>query len=177
MTESENAFAAVRDLAQTFSSNAQSLPAQKKIVETTKLIGFRLLGSDCVIALDEISEVLTPPEFTKLPRVKSWVRGVSNVRGRLLPVVDFAQYLGGTIAGKPREQRVLVIDLRGVYVGLLVDGVMGMKTLPVDQYSAAPVAGPLARYVEGGYMDGERCLALFRPLALLDDGEFMTVAA
>ena len=114
MTDAENAFSVVRDAAAQFSGGTTGLPAEKKIIETTKLIGFRVIGQDCVIRLNEISEVLTPEAYTKLPRVKRWVKGVSNVRGRLLPVVDFAAFLGGTITGRPREQRILVIELRGV---------------------------------------------------------------
>ena len=176
MTDAENAFSVVRDAAAQFSGGTTGLPAEKKIIETTKLIGFRVIGQDCVIRLNEISEVLTPEAYTKLPRVKRWVKGVSNVRGRLLPVVDFAAFLGGTITGRPREQRILVIELRGVYVGLLVDTVLGMLTLPVDQYSEENSGGSLEPYLEGSYQDEERSLALFSPMKLLDDKEFMGVA-
>src|SRR3546814_12949740 len=51
-------------------------------------IGFRLGEHWYVAPMGEVSEVLHEPRYTHLPGVKPWVRGVANLRGRLLPLMD-----------------------------------------------------------------------------------------
>lgn len=125
MSEGQDIFGAIGDVVKRFGKSVYGLPAQKKIIETRKLIGFSLLDEQYVIPLEEINEVLEVPDCTKLPRVKSWVRGVSNVRGRLLPIIDFADFLGAKLVGSTRERRLLVFEVAGAYVGIIVDQVYG----------------------------------------------------
>lgn len=169
-------FSAINSVVSRFGQASYGLPAQKQIVETRKLVGFSVLGDDYVIPLNELSEVLDVPECTKLPRVKSWVRGLANVRGRLLPIIDLADFLGGSLAGSVRDRRVLVLDMDGIYVGLIVDGVQGIKSLAVDQYKEARNNGPLVHFVEGSFSDEDRDLPLFCAHKLIEDGQFLSVS-
>ena len=176
MSDGQDVFTAISDVVKRFGKSVYGLPAQKKILETQKLIGFSLLGAGYVIPLDEISEVLEVPECTRLPRVKSWVRGVANVRGRLLPVIDFANFLGGKLTGIPREQRVLVFEIHAAYVGIIVDQVYGMKALPVDSYQPRASESPLAEFIDGKYADENEGFELFRPQKLIENDHFMNVS-
>jgi CheY-like chemotaxis protein len=88
MSEGTGIFATISDVVKRFGQSDYGLPAQKQIAQTEKLIGFSMFDTEYVIPLDEINEVLEVPKCTKLPRVKSWVLGVANVRGRLLPIID-----------------------------------------------------------------------------------------
>ena len=169
-------FSAINSVVSRFGQASYGLPAQKQILETRKLVGFSVLGDDYVIPLNELSEVLDVPECTKLPRVKSWVRGLANVRGRLLPIIDLADFLGGSLAGSVRDRRVLVLDMDGIYVGLIVDGVQGIKSLAVDQYKEARNNGPLVHFVDGSFSDEDRDLPLFCAHKLIEDGQFLSVS-
>ena len=104
-------FSVISNVVSRFGQLTYGLPAQKEIVETRKLVGFSVLGDNYVMPLNELSEVLDVPECTKLPRVKSWVRGLANVRGRLLPIIDLADFFGGSLAGAVRDRRVLVLEI------------------------------------------------------------------
>lgn len=177
MSNENPVFSRLAELSQRFSDASTGLPAQEKIVETRKLIDFQLVGKNYLVPLDEVTEILPVPEVTRLPRVKNWVRGVANVRGRLLPVADFANFLNRHLSNSPRDQRVVVLDVRGIYVGLIVDQVFGLKTLPVDKYHKAKIEGPLADYVDGFFVEGDLTLPLFRPAKLIEDRQFMGVAA
>ena len=95
MSKVKKLFSAISSVASRFSETVYGLPAQKEIVEARKLIAFSVLGYDYLIPLNEVNEILELPESTKLPRVKPWVTGLANVRGRLLPIIDHGQhYLG-----------------------------------------------------------------------------------
>jgi twitching motility protein PilI len=94
MSQGKEIFSVISEAVQRFAQSDYGLPAQKKIAQTEKLIGFCLFDLEYVVSLSDISEVLEVPKCTKLPRVKPWVLGVANVRGRLLPIIDFAKFLG-----------------------------------------------------------------------------------
>lgn len=176
MVDKNDVFAAISNVVKRFGKSDHGLPAQKQIAETEKLIGFSLLETEYVISLSEISEVLEVPKCTKLPRVKSWVVGVANVRGRLLPIIDFADFLGRKLVGPHRARRVLVFEVANNYLGLIVDQVYGMRVLPVTSYQPASEKGPLGRFIDGKFVDGARTIELFRPQRLIENNQFMNVS-
>jgi twitching motility protein PilI len=176
MADGTDVFAALSNLVKRFGASSQGLPAQKEIVKTEKLISFSLLDREYVIALAEVNEVLEVPKCTRLPRVKSWVVGVANVRGRLLPVIDFADFLGRKLTGPARGRRVLVFEIANNYLGLIVDQVHGIRSLPTDSYQSATETGPLANFIDGQFVEGAAGIELFRPQRLIEDNQFMRVS-
>ena len=169
-------FSIISSVVSRFGQSTYGLPAQKEIVETRKLVGFSVLGDNYVMPLNELSELLDVPECTKLPRVKSWVRGLANVRGRLLPIIDLADFLGGSLAGSVRDRRVLVLDMDGIYVGLIVDAVQGIKSLAVDSYRESRNNGPLVHFIDGSFTEENQDTPLFCAHKLIEDSQFMSVS-
>lgn len=153
--------------------------ARDQVVMSWSGVGFLLGEHYCVAAMDDIAEVLTEPASTRLPGVKPWVRGVANVRGRLLPLIDLTFFLGEARTTDQRQRRVLVIEKGDTYLGLIVDDVFGMQHFPVDNYhlDSAIANERLAKYAQGAYQHADRNWALFRPNQLINDTDFYTVAA
>ncbi|WP_461520350.1 chemotaxis protein CheW [Porticoccus sp.] len=179
MTSQRSPFKVLLSLAQRYAENARGLPAQQDIVATRKVVCFSLLGHNLALPLEELIEIIEMPQYTPLPRVKYWVLGMANLRGRLLPVINLAEFLGGKLNGAPKVQRVIVIDMSGVFVGLAVDRVYGMRHFKVDTFTrrADLVPETLAPYVEGSFAQQDSVWMLLRPCQLLNDQRFMEVAA
>ena len=177
--DNNEAYRALADLSRRYGAHARSLPAQIDVTPTRTVVCFHLLGSPVAILLDEMSELFEVPHCTRLPRVKPWVRGVANVRGKLTPIIDFASFLGGRLQTAPKRQRVLLIERDGIAAGLIVDDVVGMKHFRVDAYSERRDVVPprLARFVPGTFLNDGEYWALFRTEALFSHGEFLDVAA
>jgi len=169
-------FSVISNVVSRFGQLTYGLPAQKEIVETRKLVGFSVLGDNYVMPLNELSEVLDVPECTKLPRVNHGVRGLANVRGRLLPIIDLADFFGGSLAGAVRDRRVLVLDMDGIYVGLIVDAVQGIKSLAVDNYKESRNNGPLVHFIDGSFAEENKDTPLFCAHKLIEDSQFMSVS-
>eukprot|EP00730_Choanoeca_flexa_P006758 TRINITY_DN12220_c2_g3_i1.p5 TRINITY_DN12220_c2_g3~~TRINITY_DN12220_c2_g3_i1.p5 ORF type:complete len:112 (+),score=9.96 TRINITY_DN12220_c2_g3_i1:909-1244(+) len=85
MSDTQHPFELLQQLAGQCRQQAAGLPSQDEVSETWSGVGFRLAGHVMLAAMGEITEILHEPRYTALPRVKAWVRGVANVRGRLLP--------------------------------------------------------------------------------------------
>ena len=93
-------------------------------------VAFRLSAENFLVAREETREVLGfPSVVTRVPGAKTWIRGIANVRGQLLPVVDLRAFLGGGATNTGRSTRVLVANHREVPAGLLVDEVLGLPPL------------------------------------------------
>jgi len=142
-------------------------------------VGFRL-GSDHFVAdRAEVKEVLSVPESTtRVPGAKSWLRGIANVRGQLITVVDLKAFLGGGISMPDRRSRVLVVSSRDVPTGLLVDEVLGFRRFNASDYRTDAIT-PIIRcdgYIEGSYRRGAEAWPYFRLSKLLADGQFLTAA-
>jgi twitching motility protein PilI len=128
--------------------------------------------------MGEVSEVLHEPRFTQVPGVKPWVKGVANLRGRLLPIMDLCAFLGHELSVARRQRRVLVVEHQDVFAGLMVDEVLGLQHF--SQGSLEPVAvdavhGPMAAFVEGCFQ-GEQTWRVFSPFALARSQGFMNIA-
>src|ERR1044072_9205621 len=76
-------------------------------------VAFRMAGELYLAAREETREVLAvPPGLTRVPGAKPWVKGIANVRGQLLPILDLRQYLGSGVTPNSRNVRVIVVNHR-----------------------------------------------------------------
>jgi len=99
---------------------------QKSAVDEWVGIGFRLGAEQFVTGRGDVREVLPLPEHvTRVPGAKPWLRGIANLRGQLLTVVDLKALLGNGSVTPDRRARVLVVASRDVPTGLVVDEVVG----------------------------------------------------
>ena len=177
MSDTTHPFDLLLQLAAHCRRQAAGMPAQQVVAETWSGIGFRLAGQPMVAAMGEISEILHEPRYTALPRVKSWVRGVANVRGRLLPIIDLSHFLGAPSSAPRKQRRVLVLDQDDLFVGLLVDELFGMQHFPVSSFSTSVPDLPmeLRPFVVGAYTR-EQVSLIFNFRALARDQAFLDVA-
>jgi twitching motility protein PilI len=178
MPEPQAAFKALLDLAERSRTTATGLPAQADIRPQWSGIGFSLMGNYFVAPIGEVSEMLQIPNYTHLPGVQPWVKGVANVRGRLLPLFDLAVFFGDRLTGSRKHRRVLVLETETLYSGLMVDRVFGMQHFPMDEYNQQPGLIPdnVAPFVTGSYPLAGQQWSLFRPALLADDPRFTNAA-
>jgi chemotaxis signal transduction protein len=133
----------VTELALTSKVTAQppAEPAATAPVEAVEAILVRLGRGRFAADLASVAEVGRVPDITRIPGVPSWLAGVANWRGRILPILDLRLLLGAEVAGATRSSRLLVLTERSVLVGVLVDTVEGTMTLDAD-VAAVPAGLP-----------------------------------
>lgn len=174
------AFEALAKLAALSRNSAVGLPEQVDVSPRWSGIGFETLGYRMVASMGQISELLEVPSATRLPGVQPWVMGLSNVRGRLLPLFDLAKFLGGHAMGQRKAHRVLVWESDDLYSGIIVDRAYGMQHFIADTFidGAEELPHGLSRYVSGAYKDakGQRW-NVFDMSALASDPNFINASA
>ncbi|HEX5418563.1 MAG TPA: chemotaxis protein CheW [Gammaproteobacteria bacterium] len=139
-------------------------------------LGFRLAGERFVTSRAEVREVLPIPErLTRVPGAKPWLRGVANLRGQLLTLVDLKAFLGGGGTAADRRGRVLVVASREVPTGLIVDEVLGFRRFGSAEIRSEAPATVIRceHYLEGGFGQGAEAWARFSLTKLLEDEQFL----
>ena len=143
-------------------------------------VGFRLGRERFVVPRDEVRVVLmVPPAGTRVPGAKSWVKGLANVRGHLLPLVDLREFLGSGIGGAERSARALVINSDEYPVGLIVDEVFGFRRfLDGEMNIEVPETVIRAdRFLDGCFQRAGEVWPVFSLSKLLDARDFQRAAA
>ena len=119
------------------------------ITETTQYLTFKL--EDEVFALDiaKVREVLDFTTVTKVPRTPEFMRGVINLRGNVVPVVDMRLKFGMSMTEKTVNTCIIIVEVsvegESTVLGALADSVQEVIDLEPDQIEPAPKIGTRLR--------------------------------
>ncbi|WP_119395886.1 chemotaxis protein CheW [Salinibius halmophilus] len=171
-------FEKLQNLAQRSVALALGLPEQTVAQETLQGIGFALAGHAFVAQMGQVTEILDVPVLTRIPRVESWVLGLANVRGRLVPVIDVADLLGVESSVPLRQRRMLVVEHDDHPTGLIVDAVLGMQQLPHAAWQETTELLPdaLSALTDGSYVFQSKQWNLLQFNRLIQSERFSAVA-
>ncbi|MEW7978372.1 MAG: chemotaxis protein CheW [gamma proteobacterium symbiont of Phacoides pectinatus] len=170
----------LRDIETRSLLNAHGMPSEKEEVPLWEGVVFMVAGMRVIAPLNEVREILNyPSAVTVVPGTKPWVLGIANVRGNLLPILDLEVFLGGRgKKGFGRRSRVLVIEHNGIFAGLQISDVQGMRHFSEEQKTEVPVLHEGIRpYVEEAFVLDTEALPVLSFSAMTDDPEFQVAAA
>ena len=131
-------------------------------VPGNEFVAFRISGQEFCVEIMSIREIRGWTQETILPHSPGFVRGVINLRGAILPIVDLADRLG-LGATVPTERHVIVVaQLQEQIVGLLVEAVSDILTLDDAAIQPTPdVASDLAkRFIRGAVSVDNRLISI-----------------
>ncbi len=143
-------------------------------------VALRMAGDLYLVAREETREVLgVPATSTRVPGAKPWIKGLANVRGQLLPIIDLRQFLGSGVTPITRNTRILVVHHREIPAGLLVDEVLGFRRFAENEFSgeAPPTVARCERYLAGAFRRGEEQWPVLSLRAVLESPAFAEAAA
>ncbi len=169
----------LHELSQRSRTEAHSLPQQIEVKATWEGVGFRLDGKGWVVPLDQVKEILTKVNISPVPGAKAWVRGVANVRGTLLPILDLRGFLLGKLTKMTRQSRILVMQHKGVVAGLLVEEVLGMRHFLEEEFNGdtSDLETSFKQMLTGQYRQRGQSWGVFNINQLAELPEFLQVAA
>ncbi|WP_374469872.1 chemotaxis protein CheW [Phenylobacterium sp.] len=116
-----------------------------------ELISFRIGAQEFCVDIMSVREIRGWTPATALPQAPPFVRGVINLRGAVLPIVDLGARLGLGAAEPTARHVIIVAQVEKQIVGLLVDAVSDILTVSDDQIQPTPdVASEMVRnFVRG----------------------------
>jgi purine-binding chemotaxis protein CheW len=130
--------------------------SRTKSVETStaeELIAFRIGDQEFCVDIQSVREIRGFAPATPLPHAPHFVKGVINLRGTVLPIVDLAARLGFGHIQPTARSVIIVVRVHQQLVGLLVDAVSDILTVTEDILQPTPEVGSeLARNFVRGVM-------------------------
>ena len=133
------------------------------------LVTFTLDREAYGVPVHRVREVIRVGEITRVPQAPEHVRGVTNLRGRILPVVELRTRLGLAPALLTPKSRIVVTEAHGRILGLLVDAVLQVTRIPADTVQPPPedILTPQADWLAGVARRPDRLLILLELDAVL----------
>jgi twitching motility protein PilI len=123
----QDPIALLRNMQRESMANTIGLPQEIQAAVLWSGVGFRLGEMQLVAPLDQVLEVLPAPSMTLVPGTKSWLKGVANVRGNLLTIVDLCEYFDKPPVFIDDRSRLMVMNVQGLNTALLVNEVLGLR--------------------------------------------------
>jgi purine-binding chemotaxis protein CheW len=142
------------------------------------LVCFRMGGEEFALSIMRIREIVRPLRVVRVPRAPSFVEGVANLRGQVLPVIDLRARLGLERPADERRTRFLVVGLVRSVVLFVVDEVNEVIRADIGDVLTAPalVRGIDASYLLGVLPVGDRLIMLLHPERVMTTAELAEVA-
>jgi twitching motility protein PilI len=143
-------------------------------------VAFRMGGETFLLAREETREVLGyPAAVTRIPGAKNWVKGLANVRGQLLPMIDLRQFLGSGATASGRNTRVVVVNHREIPAGLMVDEVLGFRRFAEAEFDAEapPTVIRCDSYLAGAFRRGGEVWPVLSLKSLVESQSFLQAAS
>ena len=169
----------LHDMEQDVLTAGVSLPEEIVVAEQWVGLAYKVGSFQFVTGMDQISEVVPLSPFAMVPRSQSWLRGVANIRGRLLTVVDLQDYLGMDPVNVDQYSRLIVINNDLLSCCLLVRRLQGLRHFdPVgDSCEVGELGQQWSHYITGGVCRDQDKWLVFDTDLLVDDKGFLNAAA
>lgn len=137
-------------------------PLQNGVLESAslELLEFRLAQEDYALETHYVSEVYPLKDLTPMPCTPPFLRGIVNVRGRIVPVIDIKKFFDLPDKGLSDLHRIILVRGNDLELGLLADVIVGVRTIPLDslQPSLSTLTGIRSDYLKG--VTAERLVVL-----------------
>lgn len=139
--------------------------------ERVQLCAFRVGEEDYVIDIMRVEEILAVPAITRVRRAPTFVEGVVNLRGTIIPVVDVRRQLLGELPPPAPAERLVLCKLGHSRIALRVDAVTAILKVPVEALQVAPLAAKKGAraHILGVCSTGGKMLLMLDVKALLVD--------
>lgn len=126
------------------------------------LVTFGLGGAWYGLAASQVQEVILVEDNTVVYHAPAYVRGIINLRGKIVTVLDLETKLGLPAPTVSEESRILIVAWNHEQVGLLVEMVSEVITLNEDQIGEVPmnISEGLSRFLSGVYTSENRLIGI-----------------
>jgi purine-binding chemotaxis protein CheW len=157
--------------------------ASEQKTTSSQYLCFRLAGEECAIGILRVREIIEYDTVTKVPAMPPWVRGVMNLRGSVVPVIDLTVKFG--LPESPVTKRTCIViaevalDGEPAVMGIVVDAVSQVLELSAADIEPPPAFGTSVRvdYLLGLGKFGDRFVLLLDIDRILSAAELLSAAS
>ncbi|HLL00158.1 MAG TPA: chemotaxis protein CheW [Myxococcaceae bacterium] len=146
-------------------------------------LSFFLAGEEYALGILQVKEIIEFDTVTRLPSAPAWIRGVINLRGSVLPVIDLAVKFGLPPCTVTRRSCIVVVEMmfqgERLLMGMLADAIGQVLEFPPGEVEAPPAFGTAmnAEYLVGMGRAGKKFVLLLNIARVLSGQELLAASA
>jgi len=128
----------------------------------SQVVSFRLANEEYGLDIMKVQEIILMGEITEIPEVPDYLRGLINLRGKVIPIVDLRCRFGLEVGGNTESTRIMVVNASDTTFGIIVDAVNEVLRIDADEVEPAPTGllGTDQSYIQGLVKMSERIMIL-----------------
>ncbi len=137
--------------------------SEEKSLSSTQLVSFTVGKEYYGVHIEEVQEIIRMPEITHLPQTEEYIKGIINLRGNIIPIIDMRTRFHMESLNYSEITRVIVLSIQNKLVGIIVDSVSKVLELADKDIEDAPeiIHGLAKEYIEGvGKLDEKMIIIL-----------------
>ncbi len=152
------------------------------ITEVTQYLSFELNKEEFAIEISKVREVLDMTRITKVPQTPDFIKGVINLRGAVVPVVDLRLKFGITETEKTVNTRIIIVEIsmdeETTVLGALADAVNEVMDMEPENIEPAPKLGTRLNtdYIRGMGKKNEEFIMILDIDRVLSSDEFSLIS-
>ena len=132
------------------STVSPTTPAHERPLQASQYLTFALGGEMFAVGILNVKEIIEYGNLTQIPLMPSFIRGVINLRGSVVPVIDLAARFGGQASTPGRRSCIVIVEVTGDDgvrhdIGVLVDAVSEVLDIPPAEIEPPPSFGAKIR--------------------------------
>lgn len=119
--------------------------------EVEQLVALRLANETYGVDISKVHGIILMQQITRIPRSPDFVAGVTNLRGKVIPVVDLRKRFGLEVTEPTKETRIVIVEIADQAVGMIVDAVTEVLRIAGDAIEPPSqiAAGVGSEYIRG----------------------------
>ncbi len=111
--------------------------------EDLQIVAFRLSAEEYALPITKVKDINRFMPLTKIPKSPAFMKGVINLRGEIIPVVDLRERFGLPVSEATDGSRIMVVDFNNRLLGIIVDCVTEVLSIPTTEIDIPPAAAKL----------------------------------
>jgi purine-binding chemotaxis protein CheW len=142
-----------------------------------QMINFTVGGDEYAVEIQKVREVINFREITQLPKAPSFVKGIINLRGEVIPVIDLREKFGLSHEEYSAMTNVVIVEIGRKAVGVVVDSVRHVIRVAASDLAPSPpfIGGLSGKYVNGVAKLGERLIVVLDMEKILSASEMIAL--
>lgn len=138
----------------------EQIEATEVSLSTERFLTFSSDGLTIGVSTNYVTEIITDHAITMLPLVPNYVKGIINLRGQIIPIIDIRLRMGKEAIDYTSTTCIIVLNINSASIGIIVDAVQ--QVVDIDQSQIAPVPVENQQELINGMISfGDRSVILF----------------
>lgn len=144
-------------------------------MEDQKVVVFQLKNEEYGVNVHQVRSIERMVNITRVPKTPPFIKGVMNLRGLILPVIDLRKRFNLEESSYSEDTRIIIVSANEIAVGLIVDAANDVIDVPANSVEPAPevVGGIKASYLDGVAKLDSRLLVLLNLEKVLNPEEII----